>query len=483
MQIKTFESANMTEALAKVRREFGPDAVILSARTVRKQSGLLGTLRKSVVELTAAKDEGDAKPNGAMSQGGFPEIAVDRRQRQRRLFAGMKKRRPTRRKNKEGADMDNSSERSAQTKKQATQAGQAVLQQLKKIGVSSGHSADIARQLTAETAEDPGGPMLGPLAAVLTRMKVVPEAAADDKAFARIHAFVGPTGTGKTTALVKLAAQAAVQRQQKVGILTLDMERIGALAQLEAYSRILGVPMEAAAEAEDIQAALERLDDCEQIFVDTQGVNPRSVKQLHDVRRSLRFVSADACYLVLSATTADDQVAAIIENYARYSLTGLIVSKMDEADCPGQMVNIALQAHLPLMYIGDGQQVPEDIQKADALSVARCLLPDSTPDRSQSSSVEDHAQNMNAAERQLAEGQNYLANVNSDIFHRPDCKWTLRIKPANCIAFASVSEARAKGFNPCRTCAPDKVEVDGENLTYNGRGQMQPPAMRTSGMG
>jgi methylphosphotriester-DNA--protein-cysteine methyltransferase len=54
------------------------------------------------------------------------------------------------------------------------------------------------------------------------------------------------------------------------------------------------------------------------------------------------------------------------------------------------------------------------------------------------------------------EPRRYVANRNSDIFHRPDCKWTRMIKPGNMITFDSVEEAVAQKFHPCRTCTPGR---------------------------
>ena len=57
MQIKRFEAKNMTEALRKIKRELGPEAVILSAQDLRRENRLLGISRKIGVEVTAAIDE------------------------------------------------------------------------------------------------------------------------------------------------------------------------------------------------------------------------------------------------------------------------------------------------------------------------------------------------------------------------------------------------------------------------------------------
>ena len=42
MQIKRFEAKNMTDALPQIKRVLGPEAVILSAKDLRRENRLLG---------------------------------------------------------------------------------------------------------------------------------------------------------------------------------------------------------------------------------------------------------------------------------------------------------------------------------------------------------------------------------------------------------------------------------------------------------
>lgn len=49
----------------------------------------------------------------------------------------------------------------------------------------------------------------------------------------------------------------------------------------------------------------------------------------------------------------------------------------------------------------------------------------------------------------------FVGSVKSDKFHRPNCKWADRIKPANEIWFSSAKHARSKGYEPCKTCKPE----------------------------
>src|SRR5689334_22743671 len=55
MQLKTYTGPDMASALASVKAELGPDAIIVATREVRKAS----LLREGLVEVTAALDASD----------------------------------------------------------------------------------------------------------------------------------------------------------------------------------------------------------------------------------------------------------------------------------------------------------------------------------------------------------------------------------------------------------------------------------------
>ena len=54
MQVKVFEAKDMASGLKMVKEALGPDALILSTRTIR--SGKFGMMGKPMMEITAAVD-------------------------------------------------------------------------------------------------------------------------------------------------------------------------------------------------------------------------------------------------------------------------------------------------------------------------------------------------------------------------------------------------------------------------------------------
>ena len=64
MNIKTFIAEKMSVALSLVKRELGPDAVVLHTRSY-KRGGFLGVGAKTVVEVTATNGQQMARPRRA----------------------------------------------------------------------------------------------------------------------------------------------------------------------------------------------------------------------------------------------------------------------------------------------------------------------------------------------------------------------------------------------------------------------------------
>lgn len=62
MKIKTFQALTMQDALRSIKEELGPNAVILSSRQVKKGNGIFGLFGRTMVEVSAAADDPDARP-------------------------------------------------------------------------------------------------------------------------------------------------------------------------------------------------------------------------------------------------------------------------------------------------------------------------------------------------------------------------------------------------------------------------------------
>lgn len=177
-----------------------------------------------------------------------------------------------------------------------------------------------------------------------------------------IVAVVGPTGVGKTTTIAKLAARFALRHGRRhLALVTTDNFRIGARDQLHTYGRILNVPVHSVANAEELETVLNSLSDRRLVLVDTAGMGQHD-QRLHAQIRLLQKAGRQVrSLLALSATTEPMAMERAIQLFSDARPEACILTKLDEAASLGGALNALIRSGLPLAYVTDGQQVPEDL--------------------------------------------------------------------------------------------------------------------------
>jgi flagellar biosynthesis protein FlhF len=183
-----------------------------------------------------------------------------------------------------------------------------------------------------------------------------------------IIAVVGPTGAGKTTTAAKLALHpdAFGGSGNRVGFLTLDTYRAGALEQINAFAEIAELPLEVVYEEREVVSALERLDSCDVVIVDTPGRGPREHEASMAWQTLLREIAPDEIHLVVPATMRPDVASTIAASYSVCPPTHLLVSKTDEVPDDSTVATMMARIDLPSRWHADGQCVPDDLEPAYA---------------------------------------------------------------------------------------------------------------------
>ncbi|MGG1661401.1 flagellar biosynthesis protein FlhF [Brevibacillus sp. NRS-1366] len=186
--------------------------------------------------------------------------------------------------------------------------------------------------------------------------------------------FFGPTGVGKTTTIAKLAANSMLKEKRKIGFITADTYRMAAVEQLKTYANILNVPMEVVFSPKEMMLAMERLSDCDLIFVDTAGRNFRNDEYVQGIRELVGHGTSSVNYLVLSLSSKYNDMKAIIENFSEVPVKQVIFTKADETNSFGAMLNVCQLTNLDLSYITTGQNVPDDIVVATSELVTAMIM-------------------------------------------------------------------------------------------------------------
>ena len=182
--------------------------------------------------------------------------------------------------------------------------------------------------------------------------------------------FVGPTGAGKTTTLVKLAGMLMLEHKLKVGLINMDTYRVGAMEHMRIYADIMDLPMRTAYNAADLKQAMEELSDRDVVLVDTAGKNPGNENYQAEMAECLETAQADEVFLVVSAATGHRATREIVGSYAFLTDYKLILTKLDEVGAWGNVLHIRELTGKPLAYVTVGQNVPDDIRTADTKRLA-----------------------------------------------------------------------------------------------------------------
>lgn len=181
----------------------------------------------------------------------------------------------------------------------------------------------------------------------------------------KTNVFIGPTGVGKTTTIAKIAGHESLVNKKKVGLLTIDTYRIGAVEQLRTYAEILKLPFEVVHKPGEMREKLEKLKDCDTLLIDTFGTSQRNKEQLDDINLYLDEIKNKTNrFLVLNISTDIETTNSIFEKYKALDYNALILTKFDEVTNFNNLWNIIEHNEYPVQYFSYGQDVPDDIGEA-----------------------------------------------------------------------------------------------------------------------
>ncbi|MBL0686433.1 MAG: flagellar biosynthesis protein FlhF [Sulfurospirillum sp.] len=193
----------------------------------------------------------------------------------------------------------------------------------------------------------------------------------------KIIMFVGPTGVGKTTTIAKLAARFSYikERRDKVGIITLDTYRIGAVEQLFQYAKMMKLPMEDVIEPSDFNSALRSLSHCSTILIDTVGSSQYDKDKLTKLNQFIQNSEYEIdVNLVLSAGSKFEDLKSTYKNFSFLNIDTLIFTKFDETKTFGTVFSLIYDINKPVSYFSIGQEVPDDIVVANSDFLIECML-------------------------------------------------------------------------------------------------------------
>lgn len=180
----------------------------------------------------------------------------------------------------------------------------------------------------------------------------------------KAFALIGPTGAGKTTTIAKLAAELSIVRKLKVGVISVDGYRIGAIEQIKTYTSIMGIQCMAAFSREDLALAMSKMEGKDVILIDTAGYSHFDTQKMNEISDLIQRDDDISSLLVLSATTSREDMLEASKRYAALNPSAYIFTKLDETCRPGVILDQILDMRMPVAFMTNGQKVPDDLVAA-----------------------------------------------------------------------------------------------------------------------
>lgn len=184
--------------------------------------------------------------------------------------------------------------------------------------------------------------------------------------------IVGPTGVGKTTTLVKLAAQyvmSAKKQDRKVELcfITTDTMRVGAQEQLAKFGSLFNLQVLKAENASDVQKIYEDVKDhVDAIFIDTSGYSPNDSAHIGSMKETLDVPGMNPdVYLAVMASTKSRDLINIMRNYEPFGYNSVIITKCDESNQYGNVISVVWEKNKNISYLTTGQKAAGCIEKAN----------------------------------------------------------------------------------------------------------------------
>jgi flagellar biosynthesis protein FlhF len=425
LKIKKYTASTEQEAIEKVKDELGLDALVLNIKKIQPR-GIMVFFKKPLVEITAAYDDKKEK-NDKPEESNIPliseikhpvkpqeEIKVDKikvdknivdsdkaiirhsEEHINKAIASQESEKITEQEQKIkllekklthaedliGNVLANISIESSSKRVGARKYDNSMIQVFYEVLVENGVTQEIAStiledanileeevdiNLIVKIAYNEIVRILGDVKSISNENKL--------KDTPKILAFFGPTGVGKTTTIAKLTSDFVLNKNLRVGLITVDTYRIAAVEQLKTYADILSIDVGVAYNNKDLKDIYENMkQNNDLILIDTAGRSHKNNQNIEELQKILNVIPECDKFLVLSTTTKYEDLVSIINSYSVVSDFELIFTKLDETNSIGSILNITYLMGKKIAYTTFGQDIPDDIEETRPEKIAKSLL-------------------------------------------------------------------------------------------------------------
>lgn len=336
MRLKSFYAKTMTEAMQMVRDTLGEDAIIVATR--EEKGG-------KAVRVTAAIDPSDYNERGFEPPRGAPAFETHGNRQAASASTWLQ--------------YDDEQDEAA--------VAEEITDAMLRHAVPEDVMDHILSCATVIGFEQPGVALI---AAIEHLFSFTPLPA---KAVKRPMMFVGPPGAGKTLSVAKVAARGTINGL-KMGVISSDTVRAGGVEQLQAFTNLLHIDLKKAANPADLKLQIAALGTCDQILIDTPGINPFNTE---DVKMLARLMSAGEVtpYLVLPAGIDAEESGEMARVFATIGVGQLMASRIDIARRLGGILSAVHHGGMSFTDAGNSSKVADGLLSLNPKILSKLLMP------------------------------------------------------------------------------------------------------------
>lgn len=379
MKIKKYEVYDMREAIELIKKDLGPDAVILSTKKIVKNNSF-GLFSRPMLEVTAAIDYEPPKKKKKEYEENISKVEKDDFNLEEIASKfGLEKLEIVLKEisdiKKQLSELKNKSKDDIHTA-DLPENIVSYFNALVKNGVDDLIAYKFLKKVEKRVSTDFNRAQLNKLLVQLLSELIPIEKDYFSSLKQKVVAMIGPTGVGKTTTIAKIAATLSLKLQKKVALITIDTFRIGAVEQLRTYADIVDIPLKVASNPEELKSQIAELSGFDYIFLDSMGRSQFDDSQIRELAKYMEVSPVITPVLVLSMSSNHAELYDTFDRYRLLKPEYLIFTKLDETRRFGPLLNLPVLKKIPLLLLSTGQNVPEDIEIPDGKKIAIRLLSD-----------------------------------------------------------------------------------------------------------
>jgi flagellar biosynthesis protein FlhF len=365
MQVHTFTAESAADAVAQIRAQLGPQAVVLNVRPLPAQ-GLSRLWQPRKIEVLACLPE--ALPNSASPA---IDTLAELRQELSQIRQRVEGRDATAPHRFDVYDTAAASGTAVPGKATAVEpalgrpsrlpdAGWNVAAFLENSGLLPIHAQRLAEELHLNQGGKSADSLGRELELAAGILRGYWKAGNGRSWNTGAHVLIGPPGVGKTVCLCKWLAQAVLVEERKASVWRLDGRVANTAEALSVYSEILATPVERFVPTQNDRSETDLL------LIDLPGVNWTEAHALDHLAGQLRELPHPQVHLVLNAAYELPLLLAQARAFSALPVSGLIFTHLDEETRWGKIWNFVLGTNFSIHFLSAGQNVPGEWMPATA---------------------------------------------------------------------------------------------------------------------